>query len=152
MGIPTVGLVGNPFIEDAKTSAFSEGLRLRDVVVVQPFTETGEAAVKKAQSVMDKIVSTLTAPLTEEEKKTGIYEPPRPPRIAVRGTLEKVQDYFQTKYWADGLPIIPPTEEAVKKMLTGTSHSPSEVIGLMPPEKWRATVEGVAINAVMAGC
>lgn len=152
MGIPTVALVGNPFIEDAKTSAFSEGLRLRDVVVVQPFTETGEAAVKKAQSVMDKIVSTLTAPLTEEEKKTGIYEPPRPPRIAVRGTLEKVQDYFQTKYWADGLPIIPPTEEAVKKMLTGTSHSPSEVIGLMPPEKWRATVEGVAINAVMAGC
>ena len=92
MGIPTVGLVGNPFIEDARTSAFSEGLRLRDVVLVQPFTETGEAAVKKAQSVMDKIVKGLTAPLTEEEKKTGLYEPPRPPRIAVRGTLEKEQD------------------------------------------------------------
>ena len=37
-------------------------------------------------------------------------------------------------------------------MLTGTSHSPEEKIGLMPPESWDATVEKVAINGVMAGC
>lgn len=152
MGIPTVALVGEPFVEDAKTSAFAEGLRLRDVVMVQPFTERGDEALKKAKLAMDKIVAGLTSPLTEAEKKTGMAELPKPPRIAVSGSLEKVQEYFYKKYWTDGLPIIPPTEKAVKKMLAGTSHSPNEVIGLMPPEKWRASVEGVAINAVMAGC
>lgn len=152
MGIPTVGIVTDAFIEDAKTSAFSDGLRLRDVVVVHPVTDTGETAVKKAKTAIDKLILGLTAPLTEEEEKAGTFEHPKPPKIAVRGTLEKVQEYYQTNYWTDGLPIIPPTEEAVKKMLTGTSHNPNEVVGLMPPEKWRATVEGVAINAVMAGC
>jgi hypothetical protein len=152
MGIPTVGLVGDPFVEDAKTSAYAEGLRLRNVVMVQPFTERGEEAVKKAKSAMDRIVAGLTSPLTEEEKRTGTAERPKPPRVAMSASLEKVQEHFYKNYWTDGLPIIPATEEAVKKMLAGTSHGPNEVIGLMPPEKWIATVEGVAINAVMAGC
>ncbi|OPY66476.1 MAG: hypothetical protein A4E57_02795 [Syntrophorhabdaceae bacterium PtaU1.Bin034] len=152
MGIPTVGLVGDPFIEDANASSLMEGLRQREVVVEHPFTDTGEAARKKAKSVMDKIIQGLTQPLTAEEKRTGVVEPPRPPTVAVQGSLEEVQEYFSKRYWTDGLPIIPPTEEAVKKMLTGTSHKPAEVIGLMPPENWRATVEGVAINGVMAGC
>ena len=147
-----MGLIGDPFVEDARSSAFAEGLRLRAVVMVQPFTETGDEAVKKARPVMDKIVAGLTSPLSAEEKRTGTAEHSKPPRIAVSGSLEEVQEYFYKNYWADGLPIIPPTEAAVRNMLAGTSHRPDEVIGLMPPEKWIATVEGVAINAVMAGC
>jgi len=152
MGIPTVGIVTDPFIKDAETSAEGEGMHLRDVVMTHPVTQTGPAAKEKAKAAMDKIIKGLTAPLTEEEKKTGFLERPKPPRIAVRGTLEEIQEYFRANNWTDGLPIIPPTEEAVRKMLTGTSHSPDKVIGLMPPENWKVTVEGVAINAVMAGC
>jgi hypothetical protein len=37
-------------------------------------------------------------------------------------------------------------------MLTGTARDPQEVIGLCPPDLVPATVEKVAINAVMAGC
>lgn len=92
-----------------------EGLRQREVVVEHPFTDTGEAARKKAKSVMDKIIQGLTQPLTAEEKRTGVVEPPRPPTVAVQGSLEEVQEYFSKRYWTDGLPIIPPTEEAVKK-------------------------------------
>jgi hypothetical protein len=54
--------------------------------------------------------------------------------------------------WSDGLPIIPPTEEAVEKMLTGTHRNPAEVVGVIPPLWSEATVEKIAINATMAGC
>lgn len=74
--------------------------------------------------------------------------------------------------YTDGLPIIIPTEERVEKMLKGTRHKPEEKIvyqsdhhGFMGGEGrkkgdvvWfrvmdrEATVEKVAINAVMAGC
>jgi len=54
--------------------------------------------------------------------------------------------------WSDGLPLVPPTEERVLKMLDGTSRDPQEVIGLVPPILAPATVEKIAINAVMAGC
>src|SRR5215510_6280891 len=52
----------------------------------------------------------------------------------------------------DGLPVVPPTEERVKRMLAGADRDPQEVIGTIGPNYGRATVEKVAINAVMAGC
>jgi hypothetical protein len=74
--------------------------------------------------------------------------------------------------YTDGLPIIVPTEERVEKMLRGTSHKPEEKIVyqtthrgfmggdplekgtpvLFQPVSREATVERVAVNAVMAGC
>jgi len=37
-------------------------------------------------------------------------------------------------------------------MLSGTSRDSQEVVGIMPPNMGEATVEKIAINAVMAGC
>src|SRR5687768_12830863 len=52
----------------------------------------------------------------------------------------------------DGLPVIPPTRERVEQMLGGTRRDRAEVLGEMPPNYGRLTVEKAAINAVMAGC
>ena len=52
----------------------------------------------------------------------------------------------------DGLPVIPPTEDAVLEMIAATGLPPGERIALIPPENGPATVEKIAINAVMAGC
>ena len=52
----------------------------------------------------------------------------------------------------DGLPLVPPSEERVLRMLDGTARDPQEVIGLVPPALNAATVEKIAVNAVMAGC
>ncbi len=52
----------------------------------------------------------------------------------------------------DGLPVVPPTRERVERMLGGAGRDPEELIGQVPPNYGRATVEKVAINAVMAGC
>lgn len=54
--------------------------------------------------------------------------------------------------WTDGLPVVPPTPERVERMLSGTQRDPDELIAAVPPKWGRATVEKVAINAVMAGC
>ena len=52
----------------------------------------------------------------------------------------------------DGLPVVPPTRERVERMLTGTRRSRDELLGEMPPNYGRLTVEKAAINAVLAGC
>ena len=65
--------------------------------------------------------------------------------------LEKLNAGFNKLRWSDGLPLVPPTREAVDEMLTGISLPPDEVIGLLYPNQGKATVEKIAINAVMAG-
>ena len=54
--------------------------------------------------------------------------------------------------WSDGLPVVPPTDVRVLRMLQGTTRSPGEVVGRIPPNLAECTVEKVAISAVMAGC
>jgi hypothetical protein len=61
-------------------------------------------------------------------------------------------ELFFDKGVTDGLPVVPPTRERVERMLTGTARDRSELIGELPPNYGRLTVEKAAINAVMAGC
>jgi hypothetical protein len=67
----------------------------------------------------------------------------------------ELEDTFEAMYergWSDGLPLVPPTPERVMAMLAGTTRSPADVVAVVPPNLVEATVEKVAINAVMAGC
>src|SRR5215510_10886474 len=72
--------------------------------------------------------------------------------IEVEDSLEAVNDWFCREKLSDGLPIVPPTAERVERMLDGIKRDPQEVIGSIPPKWAPATVEKLAINAVMAGC
>lgn len=72
--------------------------------------------------------------------------------LECEASLEAINREYYTRGWTDGLPIIPPTEERVWRMLQGTRRDPQTIIGRMPPRWGEATVEKLAINAVMAGC
>jgi len=72
-------------------------------------------------------------------------------RIEIGGEEDEHEAMF-ARGWSDGLPLVPPTEERVLRMLDGTSRDPQEVLGLVPPDLAPATVEKIAVNAVMAGC
>jgi hypothetical protein len=61
-------------------------------------------------------------------------------------------DMAYERGWTDGLPVYPPTDDLVEAMLEYVGRDPAEVIGIVPPGEGIATVEKVAINAVMAGC
>jgi hypothetical protein len=68
------------------------------------------------------------------------------------GEMEDDMEAMRDRGWSDGLPVVPPTEARVLAMLEGTRRAPDEVVAAVPPNLAPATVEKVAINAVMAGC
>jgi hypothetical protein len=72
-------------------------------------------------------------------------------RIEVADAEDEHEMMF-TRGWSDGLPVVPPTEERVMRMLTGTTRAPSDIVATVPPDLVEVTVEKVAIAAVMAGC
>ncbi|MCZ6645244.1 MAG: hypothetical protein O7B79_03300 [SAR324 cluster bacterium] len=67
-------------------------------------------------------------------------------------SADEVIEAFHERRWTDGLPIIPPTEERVRAMIDAAGRPGPDVVGVVPPRWAEATVEHVAINAVMAGC
>ena len=76
-------------------------------------------------------------------------------RLEARSVAELMTDAYEYAYdqgWTDGLPIIPPTPDAVSRFVAASGRAAEEVIGVIPPRKGRATVEVIAVNAVMAGC
>ena len=68
------------------------------------------------------------------------------------GELEDPFEALHERGMTDGLPVVPPTPERVVAMLEHTSRHPQDLVAEVPPYGGRATVEKVAINAVMAGC
>ena len=76
----------------------------------------------------------------------------RSSRVQVEDTPEAIDDLFRSRRWSDGLPIVPPTEARVVAMLGGARDDPERSLGRVPPLWAEATVEKVAVNAVMAGC
>jgi hypothetical protein len=72
-----------------------------------------------------------------------------------RITLASLEDEFEAAFdrgWSDGLPVVPPTEARVMRMLEGTTRAADDAVAVVPPHLTEVTVEQVAINAVMAGC
>ena len=66
--------------------------------------------------------------------------------------LEDEWEAMWDRGWSDGLPVVPPTEARVLRMLEGTTRAPDEIVAVVPPDLVECTVEKVAVNAVMAGC
>ncbi len=70
-------------------------------------------------------------------------------------TEENLQALFYKKGWTEGLPIIVPTEERVRKMLEGTNVNPDELVAEVfledTNEVVKSTVANIATIAVMAG-
>jgi len=74
---------------------------------------------------------------------------------ARRVDLADLEDDIEAMFdrgWSDGLPVVPPTETRVLRMLQGTTRAPDEIVAVVPPDLVECTVEKVAINAVLAGC
>ena len=108
-----------------------------------------------AASVFDAAIAALTTPLTEEEKNpppnSYSYDPLTFAGKGCDAVMEAFQQYVVDNFLGDGLPVTPPTRQAVDRMLTGTDRSPREEIGVLAPRGGLATIEKIAVNAVMAG-
>jgi hypothetical protein len=94
-------------------------------------------------SVMPGYMERLAAEASES--------PLRARRIEI-GEADDVFEFMFDQGLTDGLPVVPPTPERVLRMLSGTKRDPQQVVAVVPPNMAPATVEKVAVNAVMAGC
>jgi hypothetical protein len=66
--------------------------------------------------------------------------------------VSAVQELYHSNGWTDGLPIVPPTAEAVEACLEWVMLPPDHLIGVEPVRERGVTAEKLAVNAVMAGC
>jgi hypothetical protein len=163
MGKPGVFINCDTFEGDAKSASQDNAMpavrRVR-ISSAEFYKVRGSAATIKplVEKVLPEIIDTLTRPLAPEEIKPKaekkVVEEPAVIKITSASMLDALEDFNQQyldKQWGDGLPMIPPTPEKVKWMLSGTTRSPQEALGIVHPKKGICTIEKIAINAVMAG-
>ncbi|NKB33454.1 MAG: hypothetical protein GKR91_10185 [Pseudomonadales bacterium] len=67
-------------------------------------------------------------------------------------STEDVQEFYHSRGWTDGFPVVPPTPESIQACLDWVHMTPDELIGIEPVRERSITAEKLAINAVMAGC
>lgn len=107
-------------------------------------------------SAIEQNIDRIVHGLTRWEPKTANHRMVSP-RIVIEGkdyldAVKKLNLLFLRNLWSDGLPIMPPTDEAVDWLLTGTDFSRDKIIGKILPRGGICTVQTVATAAAMAGC
>jgi hypothetical protein len=98
---------------------------------------------------VDDVLAALTRGPAESARAGG--EDGATPRHRAPEDLLEFQSFMMERGWGDGLPLIPATPERVAAMLAGTRRPPGDLVAVLPPRLGRATVERVAVNAVLAG-
>ncbi len=152
------------FHDAVRQTAWAEGMpHQRFVFVPQPVMGKSAEDLRAyidgddpitGRPVMQEVIDALTVPLSDTERQAVRFDRSTP-RYAEAESETALHQLYMDSHWTDYLPIVLPTEERVKEMLTGTSRRPDEVVGRLRPtstrEAWQFDVEKVAINAVMAG-
>lgn len=158
--IPTAPVVCTGF----EPIATSESLRLGMPAIgwaVVPYPVAGLEPVErevKAKAAYGTLVDLITKERTDgsaERMARAAPEQQKTIRLAgdsVNEVVERLGATLNKLRWSDGLPLVPPTREAVDEMLKGTSLPPDHVVARIYPNEGKATVEKIAINAVLAGC
>jgi hypothetical protein len=147
-----VVLVNHGFVKDAQAGGSVKGMPGLRILGESVACESTVAADIEGgvDAAMPEIIAALTKPLTAEEKSPKL-KAEKPSRIIFKGNQQEVNHFFYSKGWTDGLPVVPPTDKAVAEMMSGTDLPPDHVVAKMVPKLGKATVEKIAVNAVMAG-
>jgi hypothetical protein len=119
------------------------------VTVPHPIGGIAEGLVAgKALQAVDAVAAALTgsgaAPPASDTAAVAV-------RHRAPEDLLAFQAFAMERGWGDGLPMIPATPERVAAMLAGTGRPAGDLVAILPPRLGRATVERVAVNAVLAG-
>lgn len=152
LSVPAVMIAAPGFVDQAKSTARSHGLQILRVAEYPGAfaSHTHDELLKNTRTVLwPQIKKALTSPLSATEKNEANK---KTPAVEIFDSQRAIQQAFLEAGWTDGLPIIPPTKEAVAEFLAFTDLSPDASLGAIPPAQREVTVRHVAINGVMAGC
>jgi len=121
-------------------------------VVPHPF---GTRKRDELRAIAEQCVADI-AQLACESQPAAVKRTPAPvPRAALveaPDDLEALNAFYMERRWGDGLLIVPPTQGRVERMLQHTRRARDEIVATIAPRYGAATVERIAISAVMAGC
>ena len=152
MGKPGVAIVSGRFESDAVASSRAFGMPdLQWVVVPHIYRNLDpETCRTQTEDAIDDIIASLTSSIDArqqaEQTDTRRYE-----GEDRHDAIMRMNQEFINEDLGDGLLLHPPTAESVAEMLTGTNLPPDHEVCDMPPGFGVATIEKIAINAVMAG-
>jgi hypothetical protein len=151
-GVPTASLVCEGFRGQAATTATGLGLPGLPTALVPGHVDV-QSVEELRENVAAVTVDAVIANLTEAPTRAGaaVVEP-APADIVFEGNLDEVNRFFYENDWSDGLPIVPPTPERVAEFLRFCDQPGETELGVLLPDRRRATVWNVAVNGVMAGC
>ncbi|MDH3599130.1 MAG: hypothetical protein OEU26_05760 [Candidatus Tectomicrobia bacterium] len=159
-GIPALGIVARSFIKAWQSCTDGWGQPSMAFITI-PHATTGQQA-GFIRNMVDEQIDAIIQGLTTSPNSVGMD---RDTQNGSKTTeiftvemdetpagLDAVNCFLAERDWSDGIPVIPPTPAAVEQMLKGTKRQPQDVLMVMEPGFGLATVEKIAINAVMAGC
>jgi hypothetical protein len=122
-------------------------------LVQHPFgIRTREEICKIAEDIVDDVARLLCETPAATAATARSAAGARAAEIEVSDDLEAFNRLLLERGWSDGMPAMPPTRERVERTLKCTTRKPEEIVGAVAPAFGVATVERIAINAVMAGC
>ena len=150
-GYPTSSLTCEGFFKQAAATSIGLGMPSIPLALV-PGHIGNKSAEELRRDILEVTMDGVIDNLTVMPASKGTSSEPGPRDVVVRGGFREVNRYFVEHEYSDGLPIVPPTKEAVDEFLRYTDRDPDEVLGVILPDKRAATVWNVAVNGVMAGC
>ena len=144
-----------PFESDARHNAMAIGMPKLSVKAISESKIAGLPAERIVKAAKQAARLAIDGLMKEEGIKKG--EIVLPKTFTFEGkdyyeASEKMEKYFLNRLMSDGFPVVPPTKEAVDKMLEGTDLPRGHLVGVVGNGSGLATVEKIAINAAMAGC
>ena len=150
--MPTASLVCEGFRGQAATTATGLGLPGLPTALVPGHVDV-QSADELRQNVAAVTVDAVIRNLTEAPARVGVAAvEPAPDDVVFEGTLDEVNRFFYENDWSDGLPIVPPTPDRVAEFLRFCDRPGETSLGVLLPDRRRATIWNVAVNGVMAGC
>ncbi|MBR4464591.1 MAG: hypothetical protein IKS40_08245, partial [Treponema sp.] len=155
IGIPTVTVAAPTFVAQVHSTGVNRGVPvLRTAEYPGAFASHSTDELKKnAREILwPQIKEALTSQITKEEIEKYAPEGKRPAdEIIYYGNYDDVQEFMNINNWTDGLPVVPPTDEAIQEYLKFTGYKGSDILGTFALAYRECTVYTVAANAVMAG-
>ena len=152
-GLAAVQVCSTAYVNLGRAQAKALGYPdLPIVVVPHPFPGHTAAKVRElAEQCVEDIARLLCETRTPGDAATAPAGGAAA-KVEVTDDLDAINLLFRERRWTDGLPIVPPVPERVERMLRCCPRAGDEIIASLAPGFGAATVERIAINAVMAGC
>ena len=148
-GIPSVSIVCEGFAGQALATGRGYGfdsLAIAQTVGHVDAQSADEMVANFVAVTVDQVVAGLTAVVDSEKPGSNPGSEPTALTVVATGSIDEINTTFQDRWWTDGNPIIPPTQDRVEAFLAVLGHDPWKVLGVAPSSGRDVTVWSIGVN------